>query len=305
MPLRRLPQNGVIGLTSPSSPVVPERLERGVRYLESLGYRVEVGASCYVSEHYFAGSITDRAEELNRFFADPAIDAIFCGRGGFGSMYLLPHLDYAAIRDSNKLFVGFSDITALQWGIWRQCRLPSLSAGMVATDMANEPVDPVFEARFWQVIESGKCSYDLPVSTNQTKQVTGPALPGTVAVAAKLIGTPWFPDTTGHVLILEDVDEPVHKVDGYLGQFRMAGFLENAAGVVLGRFTPAEKEPYPDVPKISKVFDRIFAGIQAPLATETEYGHIKTKLAVPLGLPISVSLGPESSMYNPVSLYDF
>ncbi len=304
MPLNRLPKNGVIAITSPSSPVVPERLEKGVRYLETMGYRVEVGQSNYQSDAYFAGSIEDRARELNELFSNPKIDAIMCGRGGFGSMYLLPHLDYAAIKQSAKLFVGFSDITALQWSIWAKTGMPTLSAGMVATDMANEPINPEFESAFWDVIHSGKCAYDLPVS-NTAHIVEGIALPGTLAVAAKMIGTEWFPDVDGTVLILEDVDEAVHKIDGYLGQFRMAGLLKRSAGVVLGTFTPVEKEPYPAVPPLDSVIDRIFDGIAPPLARHTNYGHIKPKIAVPCGLPICVSLGKNSKMYNPTSLYDF
>ncbi len=303
MALRRLPKNGVIAVTSPSSPVVPERLERGVRYLEGLGYRVEVARSNYQADAYFAGSIKERAQELNQLFSNPKIDAIICGRGGFGSMYLLPHLDYSSIKQSSKLFIGFSDITALQWGIWAMTGLPSLSAGMVATDMANEPINPDFESSFWEVVHSGKCNYELPASGENTF-VQGPALPGTVAVAAKMIGTQWFPNLNGTVLVLEDVDEPVHKIDGYLGQFRMAGFLERSAGVVLGTFTPIEKEPYPDVPSLDAVIDRIFEGIQPPLARHITYGHIKSKIAVPCGLPICVSLGQKSVMYNPTSLYD-
>jgi len=305
MSIKRLPKNGVIAVTSPSSPVVPERLERGIRYIESLGYRVKLGKSNYQSEAYFAGSVLDRANELNDFFSDPEVDAIFCGRGGFGSMYLLPYLNYDEIKKSNKLFVGFSDITALQWGIWTKTGMPSISAGMVATDMANDPINPDFEHHFWEVIDSGKCSIDLSESETQKKTITAPALPGTLAVAAKLIGTQWFPSLKDSLLILEDVDEPMHKIDGYLGQFRMAGYLDNAAGVVLGTFNRLEKEPYPEVPSFEELIKRIFEGIQAPLAVHTQYGHIKDKLAIPLGLPICVSLGSQSSMFNPISIYDF
>lgn len=305
MPIKRLPKNGVIAVTSPSSPVVPERLERGIRYIESLGYRVKLGKSNYQSETYFAGSVLDRANELNDFFSDPEVDAIFCGRGGFGSMYLLPYLNYDQIKKSNKLFVGFSDITALQWGIWTKTGMPLISAGMVATDMANDPINPDFESHFWEVIDSGKCTIDLFGSETQKKTITAPALPGTLAVAAKLIGTQWFPSLKDSLLILEDVDEPMHKIDGYLGQFRMAGYLDHAAGVVLGTFNRLEKEPYPEVPSFEELITRIFEGIQAPLAVHTRYGHIKDKLAIPLGLPICVSLGSQSSMFNPISLYDF
>jgi muramoyltetrapeptide carboxypeptidase len=303
MAIKRLPKKGCIAVTSPSSPVVAEKLERGVRYLESLGYRVKVGKSCTQSEAYFAGSIRDRAEELNDFFTDPKIDAIFCGRGGFGSMYLLPHLNYSAIALSGKLFVGFSDITALQWGIWHRCSLPTVSAGMVATDMSNVPVNPEFEASFWQMIEHGTCAYPITPYRDHIEEVEGLCLPGTLAVAAKLIGTPYFPSTQQMLLVLEDVDEPMHKIDGYLGQFVMAGLIDQAKGVLLGHYNRLEQEPYVEVPSFESMVERVFADTQKPLAIHTGYGHTPTKWALPTGIRLRAKFGNSPTLFTPESIY--
>lgn len=219
-------------------------------------------------------------------------------------MYMLPYLDYTLIRNNPKLFSGFSDITALQWAIWSECALPSLSGGMVATDMGEEHIDPTFESQFWDVIETGKCYCPLPPSDKKVS-ITAPVLPGTISVAAKLLGSRWFPDTTNHLLLLEDVGEQIHKLDGYLGQFLLADIFRNAAGTLFGCFTPAEAESYPDVPTQPELIERIFRDIPPPLAINIRYGHIKNKLTVPLGIPLSVSLGSESSLFNPVSIYDF
>ena len=303
MALKRLPKHGCIAVTSPSSPVVAEKLERGVRYLESLGYRVIVGKSCTQAETYFAGSIRDRADELNHFFVDPTIDAIFCGRGGFGSMYLLPHLNYAQIAQSGKLFVGFSDITALQWGIWHRCSLPTVSAGMVATDMSSVPINPEFEAYFWQLIEHGTCSYPITPYGVATSEVEGLCLPGTLAVAAKLIGTPYFPSLSNMLLVLEDVDEPMHKIDGYLGQFVMAGLVDQSNGLILGHYNRLDQEPYPEVPSFETMVERVFSTSRKPLAIHTGYGHIPTKWALPTGIPIRVRVSSSPTLYTPESLY--
>lgn len=303
MAIKRLPKKGCIAVTSPSSPVVAEKLERGVCYLESLGYRVIVGKSCTQSDTYFAGSIRDRADELNHFFRDPKVDAIFCGRGGFGSMYLLPHLNYSTIAQSGKLFVGFSDITALQWGIWHRCSLPMISAGMVATDMSNVPVNPEFESHFWQLIEHGTCVYSITPYGEQQTDVEGYCLPGTLAVAAKLIGTPYFPSTQDMLLVLEDVEEPMHKMEGYIAQLVLAGLIDQAKGIILGHFTRLEKEPYDEVPTFEAMVERVFAGTKKPLAIHAGYGHTPTKWALPTGVRLRVKQGDTSTLYTPESLY--
>lgn len=298
-----LPKGGTIGITSPASTPDPEKLNRGVRYLEQLGYRVHVGQTCHSTEHYLAGSDEMRATELMRFFADPKLDAIFCARGGYGSMHTLPMLDVQLIAHNRKLFVGFSDITALQWAFWKQTGLVTVSAGMAATDMAHESIDPAFESMFWELIESGR--FHLPLADRQEREqrITGFSLPGTASVAAKLFGTPYMPSMEGSVLILEDVDEPRHKIEGYLRQFQMAGAFRDANAVILGEFTPSKTEGYPIVPDVETVLDRVTAGASGPVIRNVAYGHIRNKISVPVGAEVAVSLGPVSSLSSTGSLY--
>lgn len=159
--LRPLPDKGTIGIMAPSSPINENKLEQGVRYLEKLGYRVTVSPGCYKQQHYLAGSPQSRAAYLMDLVHSTTVDAIFFARGGFGSAAMLPLLDFPAIKSSRKLMVGFSDITALQWGIYAQCGLPALSAGMPATDFCRIPVNPTFEKSFWDFIETGRISYNF------------------------------------------------------------------------------------------------------------------------------------------------
>lgn len=299
----RLPKGGTIGITAPASTPDPVKLERGVRYLEGLGYRVKVGGTCHSQQHYLAGDDEVRAAELMRFFADPGLDAIFCARGGYGSMHLLDKLDFAVIAHSRKLFVGFSDITALQWAIWHKTGLVSVSAGMVATDMAWEALNGDFEAGFWRLIESGEATWPLPHRQDIAREIRGFSLAGTASVAAKLFGTPWFPDVTGSILILEDVDEPKHKVEGYLRQFQMAGCFRQANAVILGEFTPSATEPYPVVPELGTILDRVTAGAKGIVIRDVPYGHIRPKWAVPVGAELAVSLGPASSLSTLGSIF--
>jgi muramoyltetrapeptide carboxypeptidase len=303
--LRRLPKKGVIALTSPATTPDPIKLEAGVNYLESLGYRVEVGKTCTQKEHYLAGSDALRAHELNTFFADHTIDAIFCSRGGYGGMHLLDKLDYSTIRSSPKLFCGFSDITALQWAIYSKTEMPSVSGAMVATDFGDLPVDDQMETQFWELIDTGYTEITFNYSSQMEHVFEGKMIAGTLAVAAKQIGSPYFPVLENHIVVLEDVDEPMHKIEGYLRQFLLSGHFRNTTCVILGEFSPPKQETFDDVPSLEEIAKRVLTEHGVPFATGLTYGHIKNKISLPVGSPISVSLGPVSNLRSTGSLYSF
>src|SRR5512137_389815 len=106
----RLRRGDVIGLLAPASPASPKRLEAGIRYLEGLGYRVEVGQHVHKRHGFFAGTDQQRLEDLNRMVRDPRIRAIFATRGGYGTPRILPGIDYGALRRNPKILLGFSDL---------------------------------------------------------------------------------------------------------------------------------------------------------------------------------------------------
>lgn len=301
---KRLPAHGTIAITSPATTPDPVKLEKGIDYLESLGYRIIVGKSCYSKEEYLAGDDTLRATELTDFFRDPSIDAIFCSRGGYGGMHLLPIIDYQVIRSNPKLLCGFSDITALQWAIYSVCGLPSVSGAMVATDFGDLPIDPGMESQFWELIETGHTtiSFDTNMS-EKIGEIHGPVIAGTLAVAAKQMGSAYFPPLDYHVVVFEDVDEPIHKIEGYLRQLVLAGKLEKVKAIIIGECTPPKVESFDEVPPLEKVLDRIFSPIGIPYTRGIRYGHIKNKISLPVGVPISVSLGPVTQLRTTGSLY--
>lgn len=304
IPLKKIPANGTLAVTAPASPVEADDLERGVRYLEKNGYRVKVGASCYSKEYYLAGSDELRGRELLQFFADSSVDAIICARGGHGSMRLLNRLDYTLIRRSRKPFIGFSDVTALQWAIYAKAGLPTISGGMVATDMARQPVAAAFEEPFWKFIQTGRADYRLDHKQEREMSLSGICMAGTASMAAKLMGTPYMPDLKRKLLILEDVDEPTHKIEGYLLQFALAGIYSESAAVILGKFRKAEREQYPEVPGLNEVFNRAFEGCERPRLYNLPYGHIPEKIPLPVGAPLSLSLGPTTRLKSQESIFE-
>lgn len=344
--LNPLHTGGTIGIMAPSSAPDAQKLEQGVRYLEGLGYRVDVSPGCYSSLDYLAGDAAMRSREFMRMVESPHIDAIFFARGGFGSTGMLAHIDYEAVARAGKLMVGYSDITAIQWAVFARCRLPSLSAGMPATDFCVPGPNAYFEEQFWKTIESGRIDTDLQgphwpqpgadagqgglpdntgaglpgtgLSAAQPTQgtildqsaappgqgtITGLCLPGTLSVAAKLVGTPYLPDLAGTIAVFEDVAEPRHKIEGYFWQLAHAGCFDNARALVLGHFTPPEQETFSSVPTLQAMLGRIPATARLALFTDLAYGHIDCKIPVPVGREISLSWGASARLTSTEPLY--
>ncbi|HKI45566.1 MAG TPA: LD-carboxypeptidase [Balneolales bacterium] len=303
VPLQPLPRNGTIAVTAPASPPDLEKLNKGVQYLESLGYNVEVGKSCYERWDYLAGKDELRAKELMSFFEAPHIDAIFCARGGFGSLRLLSLLDYESIRKSRKLFCGFSDITALEWAMYAKSGLCSVSGGMVAIDFGRDHIDPDFEDQFWELMQTGSTDIELSGNTDETGTMTGIALPGTLTVASYLTGSPYFPSLDNKLLIIEDIGERRHKIEGYLEHFRLAGALQNVQCVIFGTFVPPDAEEYVEVPTLELLHQRTLGRSDIPYFTGLAYGHIAKKISLPLGVPMLLSYGPSCSLKSQQSIY--
>ena len=292
--LKPLPSKGTIAVTAPASPPDEKKLQNGISYLEKLGYRVEIGKTCYTKNYYLAGSDKLRARELMDFFSDPKVDAIFCARGGFGSMGLLPLLDYEVIKKSRKLLVGFSDITALEWGIYAQTSLPTISGGMVGTDMGTLPINEQFESHFWELINSGMLNIELAFESEKENLIVGNGFAGTMSVASKLVGTPYFPQISDGILIFEDVHEYRHKIDGLLQHFKLSGLFNTCKAILLGKFIPADDENEDELPAVEKLYQRIFESFNIPVITDVSYGHIKEKMPMPVGISMQLTLGPKS-----------
>ena len=244
---------------------------------------------------YLAGSDTARADDLNAFFADPGIDLVLCARGGYGSAKLLDKLDYAAFSRDPKPVVGYSDITALSLGLLAQTGVVSFS-GIMATSghaFGENTLHPESEASFWQAVGAGQanCVMANPAGNapwrvwrepEKGANITGPLIPACLSLLISLLGTPYMPDLTGAVLLIEDIHEDLYALDRVLTQLRLAGILENVAGVLIGSFngTPEQDALLMEaVPRL--VLDMTPAHVA--VASGIAYGHIACRLTLPVG----------------------
>jgi len=287
----RLRRGDVIGLISPASAPLPaEKIEKGARYLEGLGYRVELGEHVAAQHGYFAGTDAERLSDLNAMLNDSGVKAIFAVRGGYGSPRLLPFVDYGAVRRQPKIVVGFSDITGLQLALFRRTGLVTFSGPLPGVEFWQKP-DPYTEEHFWRLLTSTRRVGPLHnpnregLCARTRGRAQGRLLGGNLSLVVSNLGTRFSPDYDGAILVLEDVHEDFHRIDRMFTQLRNAGILDQISGLVLGLFTHCRPSDAagPHL-KLAEIFDEVFSWVTVPSVEGFQYGHVARKLTLPFGL---------------------
>ena len=288
---KRLALGDIIGIISPaSSPDDLSTIESGVKYLESLGYRVVVGKNVGKTHGYLAGNTEDRLEDLHCMFKNKDVKAIFCIRGGYGSTRLLDKIDYNLIKRNPKIFVGYSDISALQLSFFHKTGLITFAGPMVSVDFSGE-VSKYTEEIFWRLITSNKIygKIELPngekISALKKGTVKGRILGGNLALISSLVGTDYLPEMKDRILLLEEVGELPYRVDRMLNQLRLSKVLNHVKGVVLGAFVDCnETDPTKRTLTLGEVIEEYFGKQEIPVVYNFKHGHIKDIITIPLGI---------------------
>lgn len=275
-----------VGLTAPAGPVEAERLKRSVEALKSFGLEVEVGKTCLMQfRGYLAGPPEMRAEELNRMFAAPEIAAIFCLRGGYGSPQILPMLDYTLIKKNPKLFIGYSDITALHLAFQQKSLLATIHGPMPASDLID--ADEYTKSSFQAFLASpfSRRAIDNPAGEPIECLIPGKAsgilTGGNLSLIASLMGTPYEIDTKGKILFLEEVNEEWYKIDRMMNQLALAGKFADAEGIVLGSWTGCS--PPSNGLMIKNLLREILFPFNKPVIWNIRAGHCRPSVALPFG----------------------
>ena len=229
---KRLKIGDLIGIISPASaPNDLFKIEKGVNYLEGLGYRVKVGKSSGISHGYLAGTDDQRIKDLHDMFSDKEVQAIICTRGGYGSPRLVDKIDYKIIARNPKIFVGYSDITALQMAFLEKTGLLTFAGPMLAVDLYNS-ISPFTEEMFWKLLTSNKKFGRIEFPGNEkifpvVKGIAkGRLIGGNLATFLSLAGTQYLPDLKNKILLLEEVSEAPYRVDRMFNQLDLWEYLK-------------------------------------------------------------------------------
>ncbi|WP_416759529.1 S66 peptidase family protein [Roseateles sp. So40a] len=294
---RRLRPGDTIGLVSPANATYErEPLEIAVESLEALGFKVKLGANVRGRYGQFGGTDVQRAADINDFFADDEVAGILALTGGSGCNRIVDKLNYALIRRKPKFFGGFSDLTSLVNAIHQQTGLITFHCPVAGSEW-NEFSLQHFRAvamdaqpALMQNPQGERGAHVIQredrISTLRPGVARGPLIGGNLAVLSSLAGSPYFPDTRGAILFLEEINEYIYRVDRMLSTLRLCGALDGLAGVVLGKFTQCGPgDGNFGTLTLDEVFDDYFLPLNVPVYRGAMIGHIKRKFTVPVGQP--------------------
>ena len=304
-----------LGLVAPSgSTKDAEAVTRGKTALENLGFKVRLGRSCSAPRYgYLAADDTLRASDVNEFFADPQVNGIVCFKGGYGTPRILDLIDYSLVAANPKVFVGYSDITALHLAFARYAGFPTFH-GLMAISLSGS-VDSFSREAWLACLTSSQAlgellyprselpktsaaastspavtvaSASLASSTSPVALVPGRAkgilMGGNLSLVAALCGTPYALEPEGKILFLEDINEEPYRVDRMLTQLRLAGVFERCEAVVLGSWTHCEPEDPERSLSLLQIFNDIIVPAGKPVLMGFPAGHGLPTLSFPLGV---------------------
>ncbi|MFB7368725.1 LD-carboxypeptidase [Streptomyces sp. NPDC056222] len=283
---RRLRPGSRVAVVAPSGPIPEERLAAGLDLLR--GWELEpVVAPHVLDTHrelgYLAGADENRARDLQEAWCDPTVSAVICARGGYGVQRMVDLIDWSAIRAAGpKVFVGYSDVTALHEAFAVRAGLATLHGPMVAA--AAFLKDPRTQESLRSTLFEPESVRTLGLDTARAMipgRAHGVTLGGCVSLLAADLATPHArPSARGGLLLLEDVGEEPYRLDRILTQLLRSGWLDGVAGIGLGSWE--ECGPYEEVRAV--LADRL-GGLGVPVVEEMGFGHSETALTFPLGVP--------------------
>jgi muramoyltetrapeptide carboxypeptidase len=287
--VRALGQHGMVGVVSPASCVDRSALEAGCRALSALsGCQVATSPDALQREGMFAGSAASRAAALMEMWQRDDVGAVICARGGYGSNYLLPLLDFDALRMNPKAFVGYSDNTCLLLALQR-AGMVAFHGPMVASDFARGAVD---ENSFRAALSGAALDLSFPggsqVQSLVAGEARGPMTGGCLSVVVTSLGTPWEIETAGKILFLEDVNEKPFRIDRMLRHLMLAGKFRGVRGIVFGAMlgcspVSAEEEMLP------QLILRLLGGLGVPIVMGVPSGHVESgNITLPFGVPATL-----------------
>ncbi|MFC1580253.1 LD-carboxypeptidase [Thermodesulfobacteriota bacterium] len=267
-----------IGIVAPGGPVTREELQSGILFLESQGYRISPAPHLYARKGYLAGDDENRLQDLHMMFQDPAVKAVLCARGGYGTLRLLDRIDYGLIRDNPKIVAGYSDITALLLALYKMNGLVSFHGPLVKDLAKNE------NRNMMAFLEMATSDDPVEVDLHETTclrqgRAAGPLLGGNLTLISHLVGTPYMPSLSGAILFIEDRGESLYRIDRMLTHLHLGGMLKDLAGLIAGQF-----EDRGDAMDIGPLLMERTRGI--PVVTGMPLGHGDLNQPLPVGMRV-------------------
>lgn len=261
-----------IAILAPAGPVRADRVQGAAEVIRNLGYEVEIYPTVYMHNGQFSGSTSQRLADLKRAFADPEVRAILCARGGYGIVHNLDSLATIPVEEDPKWVIGFSDISALH-AFMASKGIASIH-GSMALHIARGMDEPE-NVTLFEILEDSFPTYKFePDVRNHEGRAEGKIVGGNLSVLQALINTPYNIFEPGTILFLEDVGEPIYKIERMFYQLRLSGLLDNIEGLLIGKFT--EYRPDENHSSMEEMIAEVLSDYpDLPVAFNVPVGHVR------------------------------
>ncbi len=277
-----------VALVAPAGPLRGQAdVDRAVGNVRSLGWEPIVAPHALERTGYFAGDDDSRAADFESALRDPRIDGVWCLRGGYGAMRLLDRIDWSSLRTGPKPILGYSDVTALHGAIARQAGIISYHGPTARAELSD--FSRVSLAR--ALSDGGDpCGVAADARVIRPGRATGRLEGGNLAVLSALVGTPYFPSLDGAILVLEDVNEAIYRIDRMFAQLHLSGALRGTRAIVFGQCTNCPEESDDGARRLDDVLFEVADRSRIPCLAGVPVGHVPEQWTVPLGAVAEVDV---------------
>lgn len=284
-----------IGLVCPAGYMPPEKWQTCFDHLQAWGYTIKLGKTMNsLSENYFSGNDEERLNDLQQMLDDRSINAIFCGRGGYGLSRIIDQLNFKVFKKHPKWVIGFSDITILHAHINRQLKIATLHAPMAGAFNDEGYALPYVQSLRAALIGK-KASYKAqPHHFNHKGKVSAQLVGGNLSLVAHLIGSPSAYKTKGRILFLEDVSEYLYNLDRLIIQLKRAGIFDELAGLIIGGFTDNKDTERPFGKTAYEIIREHLQEYKYPICFDFPVSHATENYALKIGGSYQLSITPRT-----------
>lgn len=277
-----------IAICSPAGKIKSELVYDAAEVLRNQGWKVEIMPHALGENGNFSGTADERYADLKAAFSDPDVRAILCSRGGYGVVHILERLNKLPLEKDPKWVIGFSDISALHALMTRK-GIASIHSSM-ASHIKEGASDPDNRDLF-AILRGERPAYIFDSHDFDRQGIaTGVLRGGNLAVLAELIGTPYDLLQPDSILFIEDVSEPIYKIERIMYQLRMSGLLDNIRGLIIGQFTDYKPDANHD--DMESMLRDALAGYDFPVAFNAPIGHVDHNIPLIEGAKVTLKVSP-------------
>ena len=293
MTLPYLSSGATIGMVCPSGYMPMENVQNCIKAFESRGYQIRLGKTVGGQFNYFAGTDEERLTDLQQMLDDDNIEAILCGRGGYGLSRIIDRIDFTKFDQRPKWLIGFSDITVLHAHINTHYGIPTIHAPMAAAFKATLNPNPYTHSLF-SAIEGNTLSYSANVHPlNKQGKANAEIIGGNLTIIAHLVGSSSAYNTNGKILFIEDIGEHLYNIDRMMYQLNRSGALHNLKGLIVGGFTDMKDTTIPFGATIQEIIYEHIKDYDYPVCFNFPISHDTENYAVKIGMECELNIKEE------------